>query len=339
MSFQASFQPYHLQFKIPSGTSRGVLREKLTYLLKLENQGQIGIGECALFKGLSADDRQDYENKLQWFCDNFNGDLDLWYEELREFPSIQIGLEQAFLNINQTDKKVFFDTPFTAGKRGIPINGLIWMGTLDFMKTQFQSKIKEGYRCIKFKIGEDWPNEKAMLREIRKEFPASQLEIRVDANGAFDETNIRSVLQELGDLDIHSIEQPIAKGQIQLMAQLCSETYIPIALDEELIGHFYTAEKKEILRKIQPQYIILKPSLIGGFKGSLEWINCAKELGIKWWITSALESNIGLNAIAQFTDTLHTQMPQGLGTGGLFRNNFESPLYIQNAKLWCQNNS
>lgn len=334
------FKAYNLSFKKPGGTSRGVLTEKQTYLLKSENDI---IGECGLFRGLSADDRLDYEEKLKWVCQNFDLGLDKLYEELREFPSIQFGIEQIFQakeqhiynkESNDAFNSILFPSEFTNGNEGIPINGLIWMGDEEFMRSQIKEKLIQGFKCIKLKIGIDWRMEYEILRNLRKEFSVNDLELRVDANGGFSFKEAKTVLQQLADLQIHSIEQPIKAGNIDQMAELCASTPTAIALDEELIGKFYPEEKKKLLQETKPQYIILKPSLVGGWRGSKEWINSANELEIGWWITSALESNIGLNAIAQWTFTLNNPMPQGLGTGGLFTNNFDSRLKVIGDKLY-----
>ncbi len=234
---------------------------------------------------------------------------------------------------------LYFPSDFTEGKDSIKINGLIWMGDVNYMQSQIEEKIRDNFSCIKLKIGTDWDSEKEILKSLRKEFSKDQIELRVDANGAFSLEQAKVVLQELADLDIHSIEQPIEAGNWKAMADLCKNTPTPIALDEELIGVLNFESKKDLLREISPQYIILKPSLIGGFSGSDEWIDLAEKNNIGWWITSALESNIGLNAIAQYTYTKNSPMPQGLGTGGLFTNNFPSPLALEGEKLWFSNQS
>jgi len=329
---KAKFEKYILKFKNPSETSRGTLIEKQTYILTIENKRKKGIGECNLFKGLSADDLPNYEEILEWTCENILLRKEILWEKLRKYPSIQFGLEQAFLNIEQ-EKNIYFPSDFTLGKKGIPINGLIWMGSIEFMKQQFYEKFENGYRCIKFKIGTNWNKEYQLLTEIRNQFPKEKLEIRVDANGAFSFDEAIIVLNDLEKIQIHSIEQPIKRGNHLKMKKLCNTTPIPIALDEELIGIFQYEDKKSLLDEIQPQYIILKPALVGGFKGCEEWISIANQRKIKWWITSALESNIGLNAIAQWTFLLQNNLPQGLGTGGLYTNNFPSELYIDNAEL------
>lgn len=335
---QATYQKYILNFKRPSGTSRGILKTKETWFIILTKNGKQGIGECGILRALSIDDRLDYEEKLKWVCKNISLGLEKLLIEIFEFPSIQFGLEQAFLSIQSQTTFELFPSEFTSGEKSIPINGLVWMGTKEFMRTQIKEKIALGFSCIKMKIGAiDFETELELLISIRKEFSSKEIELRVDANGGFAPEEALEKLKRLSELEIHSIEQPIKQGQFEEMAFLCEKTPLPIALDEELIGVFSVTKKQEILQIIQPQFIILKPSLIGGFKGSEEWIKEAKKLNISWWITSALESNVGLNAIAQFTFTLQNNMPQGLGTGGLYTNNFDSPLEIQKGNLHYNN--
>ena len=331
---KANYKKYILNFKNPSGTSRGILRTKETWFIILEENCKTGVGETGLFRGLSIDDIPNYEEKLIWVCKNINLGLENLLKALYEFPSIQFGLEQAFLSLHSEDKFELFPSQFTRGEKSIPINGLVWMGDKEFMKNQIKEKLSIGFSCIKMKIGAiDFDTEIELLKSIRKEFSSNEIELRVDANGAFNPKNALEKLEILSELEIHSIEQPIKQGQINDMAQLCAKTPLPIALDEELIGIFSFEEKKKLLKMIQPQYIILKPSLTGGFAGSKEWVNLANDTNCGWWITSALESNIGLNAIAQFTDTLQSDLPQGLGTGGLFTNNFVSPLEVSRGTL------
>ena len=333
---EASFKKHILNFKRPSGTSRGVLNSKETYFLILKNEESIGIGECGLLRGLSIDDRLDYEEELNGVCENIAlgvNEEDL-YEALIEFPSIQFGVETAFKSLHSENTFELFPSEFTRGEAAIPINGLVWMGDKDFMKQQISEKLMEGFTCIKMKIGAiDFKTEMELLKSIRKEFSASEVELRVDANGAFSKKEALEKLKVLSDLQLHSIEQPIKQGQWQEMARLCEETPLPIALDEELIGIFSDEEKNNLLETIRPQFIILKPSLIGGFHGSDSWINLAEMHNADWWITSALESNIGLNAISQYTFTKNTKLPQGLGTGSLYTNNVESPLKVSNGAL------
>lgn len=331
---KATYKKYILNFKRPSGTSRGVMTEKETWFLLLEENGKIGIGECGLLRGLSIDDRPDYEEKLQWVCENIDFGKDKLWNELIEFPSIQFGVEMAFLSLQSKFPFELFPSTFTQGKDNMLINGLVWMGEESFMKTQIEEKLAQGFSCIKLKIGAiDFEKELGLLRFIRQNFDAKTIEIRVDANGSFSSNEALDKLNQLSEFELHSIEQPIQKNNTDMMSELCKTTPIPIALDEELIGVFNSNEKTTLLAKIKPQYIILKPSLIGGFKGTLEWIELAKKQNIGWWITSALESNIGLNAIAQFTFTLQNKMPQGLGTGGLYTNNFDCPLEIENGHI------
>ena len=332
---KASYQKYILDFKRASGTSCGVLTQKETWFLILEKDSKKGIGECGILRGLSIDDRPDYEEKLQWVCKNIDLGKQKLYDSLIEFPSIQFGIEMAFLSLESDNPLELFPSDFTKNKRSIPINGLVWMGEPSYMKEQIEQKIAEGFNCIKLKIGAiDFDKELELLQFIRTHFDSKTIEIRVDANGGFSVEEALSKLNQLYKFDLHSIEQPIKQQQIAEMAELCEKTPFPIALDEELIGVFSLDDKEELLQQIKPQYIILKPSLIGGFQGTQEWISIAQKHNIGWWITSALESNIGLNAIAQFTFTLQSPLPQGLGTGGLYTNNFDSPLEVKEGQLW-----
>jgi o-succinylbenzoate synthase len=332
---KASYFKYILHFKQASGTSRGILTDKETWFVVLEKEGKKGIGECGILRGLSADDRPDYEEKILWACQNIHlGEQKLW-EELIEFPSIQFGIEMAFQSLKSQNPFILFPSDFTENTKSISINGLIWMGEKDFMKAQIEDRIAQGFSCIKLKIGAiDFDVEMDLLHFIRSNFDENAIEIRVDANGAFDENEALYKINQISGFKIHSIEQPIEKNHTDMMSVLCKSTKIPIALDEELIGVFSTAEKENLLQKIRPQYIILKPSFIGGFRGTLEWISLAEKLNIGWWITSALESNIGLNAIAQFTFLQNNLMPQGLGTGSLYTNNFDCPLTVTDGQLW-----
>lgn len=256
---------------------------------------------------------------------------------LREFPSIAFALEMALTDLaNHTHpQNILFPSAFTEGKSGIPINGLVWMGSREYMEKQLKDKLEQGFNTIKLKVGAlDFETEIDILRNIRKQFSPADITLRLDANGAFTPENAMEKLQRFAEFSIHSIEQPIRQGQVEAMASLCAHTPIPIALDEELIGLFSAQQKEQLLKAINPQYIILKPSLVGGFAGSSEWIAAAEKQGAGWWITSALEGNVGLNAIAQWTFTLNNTMPQGLGTGQVFSNNIESPLTIDKGKLY-----
>ena len=328
--------PCRLHFKQPAGTSRGIYTTRqVWYVLATdEKTGRYGVGECAPLPQLSCDDLPDYEKILSDFCLKTaqNGQLD--YEALRPYPSMLFGLETALRHLQKGTLQLW-DTPFAQGKQGIPINGLIWMGSFDEMYQRIQEKMKAGFRCIKVKIGAiDFEKELELLRFIRQHFSPEEIELRVDANGAFTPEIAPQRLEQLSQFHLHSIEQPIRAGQWKEMAKLCASTPLPIALDEELIGINTTEEKIELLETIRPQYIILKPSLHGGLHGSEEWIRLAAERKIPSWVTSALESNIGLNAIAQWCATLNPQMPQGLGTGLLFTDNIDFPLHIKNDCLW-----
>lgn len=335
---KATYHKYILEFKRPSGTSRGVMTTKETWFIILEHNGKKGIGECGILRGLSCDDRSDYEERLAWTCANIHLGKDQLWEALLEFPSIQFGVEMAFQSLESQHPFLLFPSAFTTGEKSIPINGLIWMGEKEFMKAQIEEKLAAGFRCVKLKIGAiDFEKELQLLEFIRSNFGPDQVEIRVDANGAFDENKALDKLYQLSGFELHSIEQPIPKNNTDRMSELCKSTPFPIALDEELIGVVSLADKDALLQKIRPQYIILKPSFIGGFRGTQEWISLAEKYQIGWWITSALESNIGLNAIAQWTFLQGNTMPQGLGTGALYTNNFDCPLEVAQGQLWYNN--
>ncbi len=328
----ASYSKRTLFFKQPAGTSRGMLKQKDVFYIRVaetDNPSIFGVGEIAPIPGLSPDAVPGLEKRISDFIQKINNAEEITDEELADFPSIRFGYETAMGGIVAESPVLLYPSGFTEGKTGIPINGLIWMGTKEFMLQQVEEKLAEGFTCLKLKIGAiNFDSELDILHTIRKRFPAEQLEIRVDANGAFPAKNALDILEELAKFELHSIEQPIKSGQISEMHKLCAETTLPIALDEELIGITDVADKEKLLDKIKPQYIILKPTLTGGIKASERWISLAEERGIGWWVTSALESNIGLNAIAQWTATLGTSNFQGLGTGALFTNNIESPLFV-----------
>lgn len=331
---RASYHKHILQFKNPSGTSRGVLKTKETWFLKIQDGQKIGIGECGILRGLSYDDVPGYEEQLQWVCKHIDeGPARLW-ELLKEYPSIQAGVEMAFLSLRAQDPFTIYPSAFTRGQASVAINGLVWMGDEQFMKDQIAQKLEEGFDCIKMKIGAiDFDEEYRLLAAIREEYDGSKITLRVDANGGFAFAKAQHILTQLSQLEIHSIEQPIAVNNWEEMRALCEMTPVPIALDEELIGVLEMKQKQAILEKIKPQYIILKPSFVGGFRGSQEWITIADSLGIGWWITSALESNVGLNAIAQWAYHIDAQGPQGLGTGSLYTNNIPSPLEVRDGRL------
>lgn len=334
---KASYTTIDLQFKFPARTSRGVLLHKSSSFLILKKDGFTGIGECSTIPDLSIDPQEKYYQKLDEVCRLMNEGAKLETIDLSFFPSIAFGLETALLDLKAKGSKILFKNPFSDGKTGISINGLVWMGDKAFMQKQISEKIAAGYRCIKLKVGAiDFETELEILSGIRRQFSPDDIEIRLDANGAFKPTEALQRLEKLAILDIHSIEQPIRQGQLEAIAELCRQSPIPIVLDEELIG-IKPADKESILKKINPAFIILKPSLIGGFSESEEWILLAEKHQVGWWITSALEANIGLNAIAQWTSTLNSAMPQGLGTGQLYHNNIPSPLEIRDAKLFYNN--
>jgi o-succinylbenzoate synthase len=337
MSYLIDVHSRYLHFKKPAGTSRGVYTQRKSWFIHLsstESPERIGIGECAPLPNLSCDDVPEYEEVLSNACQRFMETSSIDIEGLRNYPSILFGLETA-LRQYQANSTALWDTPFSRSEVGIPINGLIWMGSYKEMIEQVEAKIKVGFRCIKLKIGAiDFEEELNILRVIREHFTAKEIELRVDANGAFSPFDAMDKLKHLAELDLHSIEQPIRAGQWEEMARLTSSTPLPIVLDEELIGCNQPEKKAELLTAIQPQYIILKPSLHGGIQGGEEWIKEAEKRQIGWWITSALESNIGLNAIAQWCATFKNPLPQGLGTGALFTDNIDMPLEIRQDCLW-----
>lgn len=328
------FAPYLLHFKEPGGTSRGVMTEKPTFLIKVfdENDpGHFGIGEAAVFPGLSPEADGNYVWKLTELLANVAIGKQT---DLTRYSSIQFGFEQALLDYSNGCGGIYYPSSFTEGKSEIVINGLVWMGDFDRMIQRIDDKVKAGFKCVKLKIGAiDWGKEVEMIEYIRRHYDPAQLMIRVDANGGFSMENSLPRLKRLADLGVHSIEQPIAAGNPEMMAFLCSVSPLPIALDEELIGKGTTEERIATLDLIKPAYIILKPALCGGFSGGEEWISLAEDRGIGWWITSALESNVGLNAIAQWTAYIGAKGPQGLGTGGVFTDNFVTPIRLESDRL------
>ena len=324
-----------LHFKQPAGTSRGVYTERRIWLVEISDSETVGRGECAPLPQLSCDDIPDYADVLRGFCDEVERTGEIDYEAMRDFPSMLFGLETALLDLRGT---TLFDTAFSRGEVGIPINGLVWMGSYDEMLRRMEQKLEQGFRCVKLKIGAiDFEQELDLIRRIRERFSFHEVELRLDANGAFPYQEALYKLELLSQYAIHSIEQPIRQGQWAYMAELCRESPLPIALDEELIGVNDREMKSHLLRVIKPAYIVLKPSLHGGMAGCREWIEAARSQDVGSWITSALESNIGLNAIAQFCSAVygdHIRMPQGLGTGQLFTDNLDMPLEIRGDQLW-----
>lgn len=330
-----------LHFKQPAGTSRGVYTERRIWLVTVTDGSAIGIGECAPLPKLSCDDIPNYAEVLRHFCDEVERTGEIPYEALRDYPSMLFGLETALYEVRRKKEEgrdVLFDTPFSRGEVGIPINGLVWMGTFDEMRERIEQKLEQGFRCVKLKIGAiDFDAELELIKQIRGRFSHHEVELRVDANGAFRFDEALYKLELLSQYALHSIEQPIKAGQWANMAELCRESPLPIALDEELIGVNDPEQKRQMLNIIKPRYIILKPSLHGGMMGVREWVDTARDMGIGSWITSALESNIGLNAIAQLCSDIYgdaIKMPQGLGTGQLFTDNIPMPLEIRGDQLW-----
>lgn len=335
---QAKFFKHQLVFKQPAGTSRGVMHTKDSWFILLQEGEKFGIGECGFLKGLSIDNESEIKNKLQWLCENINQDEAYLFDHIKDYPAIIFGLEQAFLSLSGQHPFELFPSDFTQNQAPITINGLVWMGDYAYMKKQITEKINQNFSCIKLKIGAiDFEKEIALLKHIRQDFSEKDIEIRVDANGAFAPNEALEKLKRLSDYQLHSIEQPIKANQLEEMSILCEQSPIDIALDEELIGVLNNQEKKELLKIIKPKYIILKPSLLGGIKHCDEWIDLATEQRINWWMTSALESNVGLNAIAQYTFTKNNPLPQGLGTGSLYTNNFYSPLVVKEGQLLYDN--
>ncbi len=329
-------------FKEPAGTSRGVYRTRVSRFVHLtcdDMPGIVGVGECAPLPQLSCDDLPDYDAVLRRHCDDVcaRGAIDV--DALRDVPSMLFGLETAWRQLHLGGSTALSDTPFARGEEGIPINGLVWMGDFETMAARLEQKLAQGFSCVKIKIGAiDFSDEIALIRRLRDRYGSDRIELRVDANGAFSPCEAMDRLQQLAQHEIHSIEQPIMAGQWQEMARLCESSPLPIALDEELIGVNMPDDKRRLLDTICPSYIILKPSLHGGVAGCKEWIDLARERGIGSWITSALESNVGLNAIAHLAAAVygpHITMPQGLGTGQLFTDNIDTvPIAIRGDRLW-----
>lgn len=339
--------PYTLDFTFVAGTSRGSFTQKETWIIKAYHPAEptkVAWGEVSPLKGLSEDYSENFTSQLKALLQPLE-ELDIPNSEFEalefvtehipaNFPSVRFGLETVLLDYIHGCQFNIFENDFSEGKQRLPINGLVWMGEEAFMQEQIEQKLKAGFGTIKMKIGAiDFETELKLLETIRDRYSSNEITLRVDANGAFDKSNVWQVLTELASLEIHSIEQPIKPGQWSLMAELCAENILPIALDEELIGVHSKNEKVKLLDAVNPQYIILKPSLVGGIKACRDWISLADARNIGWWMTSMLESNIGLNAIAQFTAQYDRLLPQGLGTGQLYHNNFESPLTIRKGEL------
>jgi len=333
---QAKYIKHELRFNEAGGTSRGVLYAKTSWFIQItDSEGATGVGECSIIPGLSYDNPETLELKIREACQSINEIKDHFHNTYSEYPALRFALEMAFRGLQQKDQYILFPSSFTKGEQSICINGLIWMGRAEEMLKRIDDKLSKGFSCLKLKVGAiEFNQELELLKHIRQRYSVSDLELRVDANGAFTPGDALKKIDELSAYQLHSIEQPIYAGQMEEMKSLCSRTSIPIALDEELIGVHQLPDKKKMLEFIKPQYIILKPGLIGGFRASDEWIDVAKSLNINWWATSALESNVGLNAIAQWSFTKQNKLRQGLGTGQVFKNNIDSPLHLVGENLF-----
>lgn len=334
---KAFYFKHNLEFKIPGKTSRNVLIEKPSWFLVIENENKIGIGECSVIPGLSLDNTKNINLKLKQVCEKISSGKTIEDIEIEDYPAIKFALETALRDLNYFNEPFkLFDSSFSNFNDNIQINGLVWMGDIEYMETQIINKINDGFNCIKIKVGAlDFESELEMIKKIRKKYMETDLEIRLDANGAFEKNNVLEKLKRLSDFSIHSLEQPIKPNQWQEMAKLCQTSPIPIALDEELIK---VSEKDILLETINPQFLIIKPSLLGGIEESNRWVDLAEKRNIKWWATSALESNVGLNVISQWVYTKGNNMRQGLGTGMLFKNNINSPLEIHRDTIFLNRN-
>ena len=329
-----SYLKHDCVFHRPGGTSRGVLKTKASWIIKISDleTGIAGYGEISILPGLNPENEEIVEGMLVWLDKNINQPSPYILQYLAQCPAISFGVESAFLDLKNGGQQIYYPSNFTAGLKEIPINGLVWMNDFETMKSELEEKVENGFKCIKIKVGAINIMQELKLIAFARSL-GDDLIIRLDANGAFKPAEVLNILETFSEFNIHSIEQPIKAGQTKEMAKLARSTPIPIALDEELIGKFDELDRVECLRAIRPQYIILKPSLIGGISAAESWIKHAEHLGIDWWATSALESNIGLNIISQWVATKNSELEQGLGTGKLFTNNFESPLSLKGSLL------
>ena len=336
---KATFFKHTLNFIIPGKTSRNVLLKKDSWFIIVKDVKSFGVGECSIIPGLSLDNVHKIESKLKQVCNDISNGKQINYESYDQYPALKFAIETAYKSLEGFNSPFhLFNSDFTNNGKGIQINGLIWMGEIVSMKKQIKSKINNGFNCLKLKVGSlEFESEINLIKNLRKEFSKKDLEIRLDANGAFTKETALEKLKRLSDFSIHSIEQPIKPKQFNEMAKICELSPLPIALDEELIGVNLSSERQKLLDTINPHFLILKPSLLGGFKDSNEWIHFAEKRNIKWWATSALESNVGLNAIAQWVSIKENNLRQGLGTGMLFSNNIKSPLEIEGDKLFLKN--
>jgi O-succinylbenzoate synthase len=335
---RAAWKELQLTPVFPLGTSKGVIATRTVWYLiawDAERPQVRGIGEAALFPVHSKEFPADVRTKLLELCANTTDWQQRLNSDLVDVPSVRFAVEQCLKDLAASGSKELFPSKFTLGAQGIPINGLVWMGDAATMRQRIREQIDGGSRCVKMKIGAlSIAEELELLKAVRAEYGVADLALRVDANGAFGAHNAMDVLQRLADLEVESIEQPVPSGLYETMAELCENSPVPIALDEDLIGLNRRDARMDLLQNVKPQHIVIKPSLVGGWAAAQEWIALAREHGIGWWITSALESNIGLNAIAQWTAALGVQVPQGLGTGRVYADNIPSPLEVERGALW-----
>ena len=333
----ATWKELTLTPRFPLGTSKGVIKARTVWYLiawDAERPQVRGIGEAALFPGHSKEFPADVRTKLLELCSDTSNWGQRLHDDLMQVPSVRFAVEQCLRDLQASGSKILFPSEFTLGHAGLPINGLVWMGDMATMRERIKTQIDGGSRCVKMKIGGiGIADELQLLADVRREFNAKELTLRVDANGAFTNGNVMPVLERLAALEVESIEQPVSPGLYEVMAELCATSPLPVALDEDLIGISTPEGKKDLLDHVKPQYIVIKPSMVGGWAAAQEWIDLAQERGIGWWITSALESSIGLNAIAQWTATLGVTIPQGLGTGSVYSDNVPSPLSVSAGEL------
>jgi len=328
-------EKHTLRFIKPAKTSRGEYIEKTAYLLWIVTETFKVCGEASPLSDLSVDGKVDFSNIVQPYENQFLTfeDLHNLLEDWMPYPSLRFALYSAILKakfqanriaIQQpTKSQVWIENEFTHGKEGMKINGLVWMNSIDAMYEEAIHKINAGFTCIKLKVGAlDFDAECRLIEKIRKQFSPFKVEIRLDANGGFKNGDALFQLEDLKRFNIHSIEQPIQANQPDLMQEICAKSPIHIALDEELIG-IDVNNSLNLMKKIKPKYIILKPTLLGGFDFCDIWIQHAVSQNVGWWSTSALEGNIGLADIAQWVSAYKPTMPQGLGTGSLFVKNFD----------------
>lgn len=347
MTLKASLHKKTFHFNFEARTSRGLMKDRTSWFIRISDGERFGVGECPPLPGLSSELDEDFENVLNSFVEGFNqagiskpcatlgevhGLINSSFPSIARKSSMVFAFETAMLDLFNGGERRIFKSSFNEGKE-IPINGLIWMGGMDFMLQQIEIKIRDGFRCVKLKVGGlDFERECDVLQYVRRKYFREDIVVRLDANGAFKNEDVLYKLNELSKFKVHSIEQPLKKGS-EFLTEVCAKSPIPVALDEELFGITGDQERREILERVKPGFIILKPALHGGLMGSAVWIAAAEKAGVGWWMTSALESNIGLNAIAQFTGQYPVEIHQGLGTGAIYDDNFSSPLEVRKGKL------